>query len=136
MNISLQKPDTIGALASSLCVIHCLVTPVIFAAQGVSALHHDTVPIWWKNIDFLFVAISVFAVYRSANNSNNSFIKYALWLSWFSLLILILNEKLIWLPLSELITYTVAFTLASLHLYNLNYCQCATDQCCSQEFKN
>lgn len=130
MNISLQKPDTIGALASSLCMIHCLMTPVLFAVQSYSAVNLETAPLWWKNLDFLFLSISVFAVYRSTKNSTHNLIKYALWMSWFILFTLILNEKLIWFALPEIITYTAAITLSTLHLYNLKYCQCKSESCC------
>lgn len=137
MNIYLKKSDTIGAIASSLCVIHCLMTPLLFTAQSLTAVHHDhhSAPVWWGNLDFLFVLISILAVYQSTRNSSNTKIKYALWVSWFALFILILNEKVEWYPLAEFITYIVAFTLAGLHIYNLNYCQCISDDCCAKETK-
>ena len=56
MNIYLKKSDTIGAISSSLCVIHCLMTPLLFTAQSLTAVHHDhhSAPVWWGNLDFLF----------------------------------------------------------------------------------
>ena len=133
MNISFQKPDTIGALASSLCVVHCLMTPILFAVQGYSAIHSETAPLWWKNLDFFFITISVIAVYKSTKNSTNTLIKSALWMSWLILFFLILNEKLGWIPLAEFFTYSAAFTLAILHIFNLNYCQCKSENCCNQK---
>ena len=55
MNISLRKPDTIGAMASTLCVIHCLLTPILFAVQSYTAVHSEVAPLWWKNLDFIFI---------------------------------------------------------------------------------
>ena len=133
MNITFQKPDTVGAIASSLCVIHCLMTPLIFAAQSLTAVHEHSAPVWWQNLDFLFIVISFIAIYQSTKNSNNTSIRYALWINWFTLFFLILNEKTEWFSLAEIITYIVAFTLASLHIYNLNYCQCKSDDCCNKE---
>jgi hypothetical protein len=124
MNISIRKPDTIGALASSLCLAHCLMTPVLFAVQSYTAIHSHTAPLWWKNLDFLFITISVIAIYKSSKNSTNAFVKSALWTSWFILFFLILNEKFGWTSLAEFFTYITALTLSVLHLYNLNYCQC------------
>jgi len=46
---------------------------------------------------------------------------------------LILNEKLVWIELDEIITYCVALTLSMLHIYNLNYCQCETENCCNNK---
>ena len=68
MNISLRKPDTIGAMASTLCVIHCLLTPVLFAVQSYTAVHGEVAPLLWKNLDFIFITISFFAIHRSTKN--------------------------------------------------------------------
>ena len=133
MNITFQKPDTVGAIASSLCVIHCLMTPLIFTAQSLTAVHEHSAPVWWQSLDFLFIVISFIAINQSTKNSNNISIKYALWINWFTLFILILNEKTEWFSLAEIITYIVAFTLAGLHIYNLNYCQCKSEECCNNE---
>ena len=135
MKLSIQKPDIIGAMSSSLCAIHCLVTPILFAAQSYAVSdhdhHHHDSPIWWSNLDFLFLIISVFAIYRSSRNSSNKYIKIGLWFSWSMLFLLILNEKTELLHLPEILTYIAAFTLAFLHIYNLNYCQCNDEDCCS-----
>jgi hypothetical protein len=133
MNISLRKPDTIGAIVSTLCVVHCLLTPLLFVAQSYTATHSHEAPFWWKNLDYLFILISVIAVYESTKKSTNKLIKAGLWMSWIMLFLLILNEKLVWIELDEIITYCVALTLSMLHIYNLNYCQCETENCCNNK---
>ncbi|MDB4014090.1 MerC domain-containing protein [Flavobacteriaceae bacterium] len=133
MNISLRKPDTIGAIVSTLCVVHCLLTPLLFVAQSYTATHSHEAPFWWKNLDYLFILISVIAVYESTKKSTNKLIKAGLWMSWIMLFLLILNEKLVWIELDEIITYSVALTLSILHIYNLNYCQCETENCCNNK---
>ena len=133
MNISLRKPDTIGAIVSTLCVVHCLLTPLLFVAQSYTATHSHEAPFWWKNLDYLFILISIVAVYESAKKSTNKLIKAGLWMSWIMLFLLILNEKLVWIELDEIITYCVALTLSMLHIYNLNYCQCETENCCNNK---
>ena len=133
MNISLRKPDTIGAIVSTLCVVHCLLTPLLFVAQSYTATHSHEAPFWWKNLDYLFILISVIAVYESTKKSTNKLIKAGLWISWIMLFLLILNEKLVWIELDEIITYSVALTLSMLHIYNLNYCQCETENCCNNK---
>ena len=133
MNISLRKPDTIGAIVSTLCVVHCLLTPLLFVAQSYTATHSHEAPFWWKNLDYLFILISVIAVYESTKKSTNKLIKAGLWMSWIMLFLLILNEKLVWIKLDEIITYCVALTLSMLHIYNLNYCQCETENCCNNK---
>jgi len=133
MSISLRKPDTIGAIVSTLCVVHCLLTPLLFVAQSYTATHSHEAPFWWKNLDYLFILISVIAVYESTKKSTNKLIKAGLWMSWIMLFLLILNEKLVWIELDEIITYSVALTLSILHIYNLNYCQCETENCCNNK---
>ena len=131
MKSILYKPDTFGALASTLCLIHCFATPFLFIAHTCSLSCSEAAPLWWQSIDYLFLVISLFAVYRSTQTSSNKFIKPLLWINWVALFVLIVNEKLNWFPLPEAITYVAAFTLAALHLYNLKYCQCKTDKCCT-----
>jgi hypothetical protein len=133
MNISLRKPDTIGAIVSTLCVVHCLLTPLLFVAQSYTATHSHEAPFWWKNLDYLFILISIIAVYESTKKSTNKLIKAGLWMSWIILFLLILNEKLVWIEFDEIITYAVALTLSMLHIYNLNYCQCKTENCCNNK---
>ena len=133
MNVSLRKPDAIGAIVSTLCVVHCLLTPLLFVAQSYTATHSHEAPFWWKNLDYLFILISIIAVYESTKKSTNKLIKAGLWMSWIILFLLILNEKLVWIELDEIITYCVALTLSMLHIYNLNYCQCKTENCCNNK---
>ena len=125
-----QKPDILGTLASSLCLIHCIATPFIFIAQTCAATCCDATPIWWKSIDYIFLGISFMAIYWSTKTSTNNWIKPMLWLSWFALLIVILNEKLKLFPLAEAVIYIPALALVILHLYNRKYCKCKTDKCC------
>lgn len=130
MNITLKKPDILGALASGLCLVHCIATPFLFLLP--IGLETDFVSIWWKQLDVIFLIISFLAVYKAASTTAAPLIKPALWLSWFALTFLLLNEKFEFYPLPEWITYIIAITLVLLHLYNRKYCQCKTDTCCTK----
>jgi len=125
-----NRSDSIGALASGLCLIHCIATPFIFLAQTCSAICCDTAPAWWTSIDFLFIGISFFAVYRSAKNTSKIWMSTTLWISWIALCLVILNEKLALISLPESTIYIPAIALVLLHLYNRKYCQCKDDTCC------
>ena len=131
-NPSLTSPNQLGAIASGLCLIHCIATPFIFIAQSCSTTCCETTPSWWKWIDFLFLFISLLAVYRSGKHSTSPFIKCALWVSWFSLFAIIINEQYHWLILPKQSIYIASISLIIFHLYNLKFCQCKTDQCCTQ----
>lgn len=128
-----QKSDILGTLASSLCLVHCIATPFIFIAQAGSLNYKGTPPTWWGFMDYFFLTISFFAIYWSTQTTTIKWIKPMLWLSWYALLLVILNEKLELLPLPEAIIYVPAFSLVILHLYNKKYCKCNTNKCCTNE---
>lgn len=124
-----SKSDRIGALASMLCIIHCIATPFIFVIQPMSS-QIESIPIWWKGMDFIFLMISFFAVYWTSKTTTKEDIKNLLWLSWVWLTVAIVNEKLVVLKLPEIMVYIPAIVLIILHIYNLKYCKCDDDGCC------
>ena len=125
------KADTLGAFASGLCMIHCLATPFLFVASACTKSCCSAAPAWWKWIDFVFLFISLFAVYRSTLTTTKSWIKTALWLAWGALFCFVLLEQSHEVILSEGFKYTSAFVLIGLHLYNLKFCQCKAGECCT-----
>ncbi len=131
MRLTLQKPDSIGAIASSLCVVHCLATPLLFVVSSCSVDGCASAPAWWSNIDYLFLIISFFSIYRSTQTTTSKGIKPLLWFNWSVLVMLIVNEKVQVFHLPETITYITACSLAGIHIYNLKYCQCKNDNCCT-----
>lgn len=120
MNILLKKPDVLGALASSLCLVHCAVAPLLFI-----------MPTWWKQFDYIFLAISLVAVYQSSRTTSSAYVKYGMWLSWTALFVLLMNEKFEGVHLPEILVFLTSISLGALHLYNRKYCNCKTDSCCS-----
>lgn len=132
MELSKSKSDIVGAAASTMCVIHCFATPFLFVAQSCASMgcSHSS-PMWWSAIDYIFIGVTLFAIYFSARNTSKEWMKYALYTSWVVLTLLILNEKAALLPIPEFMKYISAFTLVALHLYNRKYCQCAPKGCCA-----
>jgi len=127
-----QKSDSIGALASGLCLVHCVATPFIFVLQPLTASEEVT-PLWWESLDYIFLAISFLAVYWSAINTSKKWMKYALWISFSLLSFAILNEKFGFVDLGNFIAYIPAASLVFLHVYNKKYCQCANETCCATQ---
>ncbi len=130
MRILLNKPDTFGAFASAMCMLHCLVTPLLFIVHTCAVGGCSTTPTWWSSIDFLFLIVSFFAIHQSVKTTFNKYVKNAFWISWAFLFIIIINENLQWIYLPEFVLYVPAIALIVLHVYNLNYCQCETNECC------
>ena len=96
MNLKLisLKPDIFGAVASTLCVVHCILTPFLFLSNGAIYTKLNKTTFLWSNMDFIFILISFLAIYRSSQTTSKAFMKYALWTSWTCLFSLILNEKI------------------------------------------
>jgi hypothetical protein len=127
---SLERSDTIGALSSFLCMIHCLATPFFFVATACSASCCSAAPSWWQWLDYFFLIVSFVAVRYSTVSTNSKLVKFGLWLSWVFLLVFVLNAKFLWFYTSPNTKFIPAFSLIGLHLYNLKYCQCKTKECC------
>ena len=131
MKYTLKHPDTVGAINSSLCVAHCFATPFLFLTQAQTSLVElSSVPLWWQLLNYVFIIVSFFAVKRTVKNSSNELVKSLLWASWVLLSALILNEEFEIVHMPELLTYFTGISLASLHIYNLKYCQCEDENCC------
>lgn len=122
-SIKQNNSDALGALASGLCLLHCIITPFIFIAQS-SVSNHVEVPLWWGTIDIMLIVISFFAVYWSAKNSGKQWITIGLWLCWALMSFVILNEKIGLIELPEYSIYAPAIGLIVLHIYNRKYCKC------------
>jgi len=118
-----NNSDTFGALASGLCLLHCIITPFIFIVQS-STADHVEVPVWWGTIDIILIIISFIAVYWSGKNTTKQWVKFGLWLCWALMSFVIINEKIGLLELSESSIYAPAIGLISLHIYNRKYCKC------------
>ncbi len=126
----IYKPDIIGSIASTLCLIHCLATPFIFITQACTLSCCAGSPTWWQSLDYIFLAISFFAIFRATQTSSNKMIKIALWVLWITFCALIFNKTLGILYINQNIAYITGSLLAVLHLYNLKYCQCESETCC------
>ena len=133
--ISLRS-DVLGTIASSLCLLHCLATPLFFTLDfTTSIVGAKKYSLWWGSLDILFISISLLAVFWSARNTSKQWMKYALWISWAMLAAIILNEKFHIIELVVELIYLPSIALVFLHIYNRKYCQCANENCCSNSSK-
>tara|TARA_B100000459_G_C8518827_1_gene175218 strand:- start:130 stop:528 length:399 start_codon:yes stop_codon:yes gene_type:complete len=115
------RADLIGALASSLCVIHCMATPFIFFIKSSADLCCSETPTWWQSIDYIFLTVAFFAVLHIANNKRSSkLIKSLLIICWIGLLAVTINTTFFLFHISNELAYLPAFSLVALHLYNAN----------------
>jgi len=122
-----QKSDALGAFSSSICLIHCICTPVLFAVH--SSCCEAVTPLWWKSIDYIFLIIAFFAVYKSASETSKNWMKYALFISWFMLGFIVINSRLGIVYLPKISIYVASVVMVLLHIYNSKYCQCSDKKC-------
>jgi hypothetical protein len=120
----IKNIDIYGIIVCTLCVLHCIATPLIFFSVAVSSNNKISPPFLWKSLDYLFLAISLFIVYNSAKNTTRPIMKYILGISWVGLFLVIINEKIGVFHMPELVTYITSINLAVVHLYNYRYCRC------------
>lgn len=130
-----QKSDILGALSSGLCLIHCVLTPFLFIAQSHSLACCTTAPGWWSTIDYLFLIISFFAIYKSAKATTKNWMKYALWVSWFALFFIVMNEHFGFVALAEESIYLPSLSLVFLHIYNSKYCKFTNKEYCTRNLE-
>ena len=130
MGYSNINSDTLGAIASGLCMIHCVATPFLFIASACTASCCNMAPGWWQGFDYFFLFISIFAIYQTSKQTTNNLIILGLSLSWLGMLFFIVNANQQWFPLHGNLKFIPAFSLIGLHLYNLRYCQCKAENCC------
>jgi len=125
------KSDLIGIVASSLCLIHCISTPLIFISQACTkTCCSSSTPAYWKWVDLLFLLISLISVYKSTERSTSQFLRLSLWFSWLALCFTISNEQVGFVRLPEYSIYLPGLALIILHLINRKYCKCTKDECC------
>lgn len=133
-----RSSDILGASASTLCLIHCLATPLLFLAQAHGAHdHHDhgaeSVPMIWEMLDYVFLVISALAISYSTRKTSHKWMPFLLWGSWAVLTAMILNEKLHLFHIDHIYVFLPAMALVGLHLYNRKYCTCEEEDCCVNE---
>jgi hypothetical protein len=125
-----NKSDLFGLIASSLCMVHCLITPLIFVVQACTTSCCDAGPWWWSLIDYFFLVISLVAIYYSAKTTSLKWMPFALYLSWGVLTLLMLHERFYYFDIPHTVIYIPAFSLVFFHLYNRKYCTCEKVSCC------
>jgi hypothetical protein len=120
--ISLKNPDLLGVVASSLCLIHCVLTPFLFFSSVLVVIsphgNEGEIPLFWKALEIIFLIISFWSVRQAKRKSLQSWIGYGLYLVWTILAITVISELLHVLFLGDYLKYIAVIVLIILHLYN------------------
>lgn len=117
--------DWLGVATSGLCAIHCALTPVFFAAKPVlestvGEHHHGSG--FWALLDYVFLVVSLSAVWYSARHTHHKGIKIVLWGAWVVFAIGLVSEPFHF-QYGKWFMYAGSFTLVVAHVYNHHYCK-------------
>lgn len=110
-----RKADYIGITGSVLCMLHCLITPVLLLSSSV--FQHSSVRIGYLSLDYLFIGVNVLAVYLATRHYAPPAIKRSLWafLSLFTIALLLENS----VPVFRYMAYVASAGLVITHALNI-----------------
>ena len=117
-NLTSHKADYIGITGSVLCLIHCLITPILLVTS--TLLKDEFVRTSYLSLDYVFIVINIAAVYTATRHAPAS-IRTSLWgfLTLFAICILVEEVS----PVFEYAAYVASLGLVGSHLYNIWYCR-------------
>ena len=133
MRIVFKNSDNLGILSSTLCFIHCFVTPFVYMSFASLFNQNDFLSFSWKGVNIIFIVFSLIAVNRSTKKTTSKIIKPIFWFSWSFLFFVLFNEEVKFIELPELVSYLSAMNLAGIHVYNLKFCGCKDENCCTKQ---
>jgi MerC mercury resistance protein len=122
MTVLLKKyADQIGIAASTLCLIHCLVFPILMAfwAQHEHDAHQHAEH--FLNWDHAFLLFSALAVWTATGRCTQPWLKRTMWTCFAMLAAGVLLEPFV--HYAHLATLPAAVGLAAAHFFNWRYCQ-------------
>ncbi|WP_461098536.1 MerC domain-containing protein [Spirosoma luteolum] len=114
-DILTRKADYIGITGSILCLIHCLVTPVLLLSSRL--LQNEPLRVGYLSLDYVFIAVNIVAVYFATRHYASALVRRALWsfLTLFAISILLEDTA----PLFEYLGYVASAGLVFTHLINI-----------------
>ncbi len=130
MKLIISNSDYVGASSSGLCMLHCFFTPFLYVLHSTLIFSTELI-FFWFFLNYFFLFMSFMSIYQSSKKSLNLNVIKLLYVFWFLLTGLIVNESFEIFKIPELFTYLSAFSLICLHMYNLKFCKCKDDECCA-----
>jgi len=112
-NTKINKADLIGILSSSICLVHCVATPLLIAF-GAGFITNP----FFK---YLFLIISFVSIFKATENVTSKKISLLLWISfWGFLFSTLFQEEYEWLHYSG---YLFAILIIIGHILNIKHCR-------------
>lgn len=118
INLLRNRADYLGITGSVLCIIHCLITPVLLMTT--TLLNHNPLRIGFLSLDYLFIVVNIVAVWSASRHTSRS-LRISLWscLALFAAGLLLEDVH----PGFEYLTYGASAGLVITHIGNIRYCR-------------
>ena len=113
LSLLYTKPDWVGIASASLCVVHCLLTPLLLTLA--------TTYEWWPGLSYLFLFVSFYAALETSWHSTGSPWLWLIWGSFVALATAVIFEDRY--PALELLSYLASVGLVVGHILNIRYCR-------------
>ncbi|WP_420149546.1 MerC domain-containing protein [Spirosoma sp.] len=110
-----RKADYIGITGSVLCIIHCLITPILLMTTAL--MQDEKLRVGYLSLDYVFIGVNIIAVYFATRHYAPPVIKKSLWgfLGLFTIALLLEEVN----PAFEYLAYVASFGLVTSHLFNI-----------------
>jgi predicted neutral ceramidase superfamily lipid hydrolase len=102
-----------GIASATLCVVHCILTPFLLI---IIAKYE-----WWENLTYLFLAVSLYAVYEAIKAKPPKYILSLICGSYVLLIAFLLLEETWYL--AEPLSYIASLGLVIGHVLNVRHCK-------------
>lgn len=113
-----KNADLIGLTSSFLCIVHCLVFPVLVALSyftvSTEVFEH------WHALDYIFIGLSFFAVRFAVSRTSKSTMRIAFWATFLIFSAALLAHEMF--PWMLLVSLAASLVLMVLHLINHRTC--------------
>lgn len=123
--------DSIGILAGSICLVHCLATPLLFVVKSCTHASCEAAPMWWQLMDYAFLAIALGAIVTTKSNTRFAWLKGSLWVSWLALLGVLLSHSFDIVHISTIVSYIPPLLIVALHSFNVISQRKTAHSCCT-----
>lgn len=110
-----NKADVVGIVASSVCIIHCLLTP--FVAVLFSGILKEK----YELLNFVFLLVSLISVVLSVRSSKHNLFKGLFIYFWVQLSVALVFEDVN--IIFTLMMYFAAIGLIVTHVLNIKHCK-------------
>ncbi|TDB63709.1 MerC domain-containing protein [Arundinibacter roseus] len=114
-----SKSDWAGIFSASLCVVHCLLTPLLMVLTATFS--------WWAGLSYVFLFISFYAAFDTSRAHTPRPILLLIWGGFVLLTLSIILEDAF--PVLHKFSYPASLLLVIGHILNLRHCKkCGTHE--------